>query len=353
MTICYFGSFDPNFSRNHILIDGLKRNQIKVIYCRGKGLALFRYLSLFRKFNQIKNSCDAIVVGVLGHFDLPIAWLCGLLWHKKIIFDAFISIYDTYVFDRVICSPMSLHAKWFWWIDKISCSLADVVLLDTHAHINYFVKTFHLPRRKFYHLPIGGDDTIFTPKLKTNHNRSKTIIEFHGMFTRLQGAEYFIQAAKKLESKSNLEFWLIGNSRHYRYPINLYHQLKPQNLKYFPRLSIKNLARKVSAADITIGQLGATSKAKRVFSFKIMHGLACGNAIIAPRVPPITKILKDRKNCLLISPGSVNELCRAIMTLSGNISLRTQIASEGQKIYQQQFSNYQLGKQFKQIILKQ
>ena len=164
MVICWFGYPNQTYSRNQILIDGLKKNGAEVLYCTDKsGLFLTRYWRLFNKFLPLRHQVDIIFVQFPGHLNMPIAWVLGKLFGKPVIFDVFISLYDTYVFDRQTARQGSVRARFYWWVDKLACTLADHVTLDTYAHIRYFVKTFHLPHRKFSRLPVGGDETLFRP----------------------------------------------------------------------------------------------------------------------------------------------------------------------------------------------
>jgi len=351
-TICFFGYPNQTYSRSKILIDGLKKNQAKVVLCTDKsGFAVKRYYQLFKKFLSIHQKVDVIFVQFPGNLNMPIAWAIGKIFNKPVIFDAFISMYDTYIFDRQIATPDSFKAKFYWWVDKISCTLAGKVTLDTNAHIRYFVKTFHLPRSKFYRLPVGGDDTVFKPKTENRKPKTdKLIVEFHGMFTRLHGAEVFVKAAKQLENKKNLEFWLIGDSHNYRLPINLYKKLKPKTMKYFPRLTVKNLAQKVRSADISVGHLGPTQKARMVVTNKMFHALASKVALIAGRNQASRELFKDKHNCLFTTMYNVNDLAKKITYLANRPKLRRSLAENGFNLHQQKLTNQLLGKRLLEII---
>ena len=142
MTICYFGNFNPDYARNKVIIKGLEENGVKVVY-------------------SLRVPHDLVIVGYSdSRWVVPLA---RLLSRKKIVWDAFYSLYDSWVFDRKLVSPRSLKAKYYWWADWLSCTLADRILLDTNAHIDYFVKTFRIPRHKFVRVLVGTDDQIFHP----------------------------------------------------------------------------------------------------------------------------------------------------------------------------------------------
>ena len=360
MVVCFFGYPNDSYSRSKILIDGLKKNGIKVVSCTDKtGFALLRYWKLTHKFLRVHKKCDLIFVQFPGQLNMPIAWILGKLFSKQVILDAFVSLYNTYVFDRRSVKQASFAAKFYWWVDKLSCTLAHKVTLDTNAHIDYFVKTFRLRRKKFFRLPVGGDDTVFRPKSKVtsprkasqrDKQRSKVIIEFHGMFTRLHGAEYFVRVAKKLEHHKNFEFWLIGDSWNYRLPIDLYYKLKPKTTKYWPRLSVKKLAKKTAASDILVGHLGSTQKARMVVTNKMYQALASRVALIAPDCKATREFLQDRQNCLMVKMHHQEDLAKKIIQLAQNHQLRRKLAQNGYKLYRQRFTNKHIGERLKRII---
>ena len=142
MTICYFGDFDPEYSRNRVIMSGLEQNGVRIV-------------------RSLHEPHDFVIVGYSdSRWTVPLAWL---LFRKPIIWDAFYSLYDSWVFDRKLVSSHSFKAKYYWFLDWLSCKLADKILLDTNAHIDYFVKTFKIPRHKFIRILVGSDDRIFKP----------------------------------------------------------------------------------------------------------------------------------------------------------------------------------------------
>ncbi len=349
MIVCFFGYPNETYSRSAILIDGLKKNGVSIVSCTDKtGSAFTRYIKLWHKFWPLRHKVDAIFVQFPGHLNVPIAWLIGKIFRKPVIFDAFISLYDTYVFDREIAQPNSLAARFYWWVDKIACSLADKVTLDTYAHIRYFVKTFSVSRKKFYRVPVGGDDTLFKPR---KHSASRKItIEFHGMFTKIHGAEIFIKVAKSLERNKKLQFWLIGDNPNYRLPVDLYHQLQPKNMQYWPALQVQQLAKKIAQADISVGHLGPTQKSKMVLTNKMYHAISSKVALIAGESQASRELLVNKQTAYFVKLYNETSLRKAILNLANNSKLRHHLASSGYQLHEANFTNKVLGKGLLEIM---
>ena len=343
MNACFFGSYTPDYPRNKILIDGLEKNGVSVFQCNCLAESAFvRYPQLFKKFWSIRNQINVIYVGFFGHLDMPLAWLLGRLTGKKVIFDMFYSMYDTYVFDRRSTKPGSFRAFTYYWIDKIAGTLADCIIIDTNTHGKYFQKLLGLNPQKFQRVFVGGDDTVFTPRKKKSSK--KIIIEFHGMFTRLHGAEYYVKAAKLLENEKNLKFLLIGSTRNYPLPLELYRKLRPKNMVYVPELPVNKLAKILSRCDISVGHIGVTIKAKSVITNKIFHGLASRVAVIAGDCSASSELLVNGKTAIFTKMGSVSDLVKNIKLLVFNNSLRKEIAENGFQLSQLQLTNEKLGK---------
>lgn len=160
MKICYFGDYDPEYSRNRILIKGLRKNGVEVILCNetSKRFVLFK---LIKKFLTLSGRFDLIIVGYSD--SRAMVPLAKILTRKPIIWDAFYSIYDTIVNDRELTPLTSLKAKYYWFADWINCKMSDIILLDTNQHINYFSSQFKVKKSKFIRVWIGAEDSVFHP----------------------------------------------------------------------------------------------------------------------------------------------------------------------------------------------
>ncbi|HEC92499.1 MAG TPA: glycosyl transferase family 1, partial [Candidatus Atribacteria bacterium] len=138
MKIIFISGREPQYVRNAVILRGLKMNGVEVTECTSSTSSYFlRYPNVLSKF-VLKNKKDIDLI-FIGYFGQPLVPIIKKLTNKPIIFDAFLSAYDTMCFDRKKFKHTSLGGKFFYWLDKHSCELADKVLLDTYTHIDYFV----------------------------------------------------------------------------------------------------------------------------------------------------------------------------------------------------------------------
>ena len=345
MTVCYFGIYDPNNSRSRDLMNGLEENGVEVIECRVDPTQPFKYWKLFKKHRQIGNY-NAMIVGFPGH---PVMLLAKLICRKPIVFDAFVSLYDSNIFDRKSASHYSLEALKCWLLDWLSCKLADTVLLDAEEHIKYFTKTFGIAKEKFRRIMIGADETIFYPR-NVQKNTDKFLLAFQGTYIPLQGVEYMIRAAKIL-GDNDVRLDIIGKIKTYGPAIELSKELDAKNVNFIDFMPQKELVKRMAQADVCLGFFGDTPKAKRCGAFKVTEALAMRKALLTADTPAMREFLEDRESCLFCRGADAQDLAQKILELKNNPALRQKIAENGYKIFQERLTPKALGRELKEILL--
>ncbi len=350
MAICFFGSYDRGYARNKILLDGLAELSIPVVHCHSsKGFFVPRYIELIQKFLKVRTKSSVIFVAYRGHLDVLCGFILAKIFGKKLVFDIFYSLHDTYLHDRKSIAVHSFSERMYFLLDTVNCMLSDHVIVLSHATGKFLCNTFTISRKKISVVYGGGNEKVFVPHQKSP-NRKKVIVEFHGWFTRMQYPEIFIEAAKLLEKNANIEFWLIGSTVNYLKPLQMLQQEKPKNLVYMKPLSEAKLAKKIALADITVGHLGVTQKAHVTLSHKMYHGLAVGSVLIAGDYEATKEVLIDKKTCILVAPGDSGDLARKIMLLVKNTALREKIAKNGYALHASKFTNRQIALSLVKVI---
>jgi len=345
MTVLYFGPYNPNYSRNRVLMKGLRENGVNVIECNDRSRSFFKYIKLFFKYLRMKPKHDVMIVGFPGQEAMLLA---RFLTKKPIIFDTFTSHFGGYILDRGKYSPKSLRAKWYRWIDKKSVELSSISLLDTDAHIDFFVSEFNLSREKFKRIFVGTDSSIFYPR-SVKKNTDKFLVHFHGNYIPLQGVKYIIQAAKLLENK-NITFNLIGKGQTFGNDKKLADELNVKNINFISRVSYKKLSDYVNMADISLGIFGDTLKTRLVIPNKVFEAIACKKATITSDTKAARELFKDEDNILFCKKADVRDLADKILKLKHDDHLRNKIAGRGYETFQNECHEKILGEQLIKII---
>lgn len=337
MKICYFGNYDQNYSRNKILIRGLRKNGAEVVECNTRISGFGKYFDLIRKYYRLRGRYDIMIVGFPGFQSMILA---KFLTRKPIVFDAFLSIYDSEVFDRKSVKKISVRALYYWLLDFLSCFLANRVLLDTNEHIAYFHKTFHFKRRKFHRVFVGADDQIFYPRPNRQEKKNFTIA-FHGMFIPLQGIEYIVEAAEILRNEK-ISFDLIGCGQEFNKIKNKISDVVLKNINLIGRIPIEKIPDYIKNADVCLGIFGNTPKTNRVIPNKLYECIAMKKPVITADTRAVREIFSEN-HLMLCRAADGNDLAEKILILAANEELRRKLASKSHNLFKETFTPEKLG----------
>ena len=346
MRVLYFGIYDPTYARNWVIINGLKKSGVEIIELREKP-ARFCILKLALKYFFLKENFDLAIVGFPGQ---EVMFLAKALIRKPIIFDAFTSHYGGYILDRKKWPENGWRASYFKFLDRWSCKLADVVLLDTQAHINFFINPFKLPASKFRRIWIGANDDNFKPTNTEHPVGAKFNVIFFGTYVPLQGTEYIIRAAKLLEGEMDIAFYFFGKGQDKTKCIEMSKDLRLKNVTFIDMMKPEDLRLKIAESDIVLGLFGNTPKTPLVIPNKVYEAVAMAKPIITADTPGIRELFGN-EDLFLIPAANPRALAEAIINLKNNPELRTRIAENGHNKFIKFASTKILGAELKEIIL--
>ncbi len=351
MKICYFGMYAARYSRNRVIIKGLRQNSVEVIECNDRSHLFFggRYFKLLKKFFSLSgHHADIIFVGFPGQTDVPLAWFLGKLFHKKVVFDAFFSLYVSQVFDRKHVTEKSLMAKVYFFVDWLSCVLSDKIILDTNTHIDYFVQTFRIPKKKFARVFVGTDSDIFIPQKLAGH--TGFVAGWHGSFLPLQGVPVILKAAKLLKNKK-ITFRLLGNGLKLAECLQMARDYKLDNVEFFKEVPYEKLPDFIANTDVYLGGHFADSlKSKLVIPNKVYESMAMQKPVIVGDCEAARELFTDKVDCLLIKQGNPKELAKAILNLKKDQVLRDKISLGGYNLVAKRLSPIQVTKSLVSLL---
>jgi len=348
MRILFISGRAADYTRNAVILKGLRENGVKIIECSDSSNSyVFRYAKALKKFIlKRKENFDLIFVGFFGQ---PLVPIIRKLTNKPIIFDAFLSAYDTMCFDRDKFKPTAPIGKFFYWLDKHSCELADRVLLDTDTHIDYFVNTFNMESRRFQRAFVGADESVFY-SIDIRREDSTFRVFYYGTYRPLQGMEYIVKAAKKLEPCNDIEFEIVGNGPEHKKITKLTQKINVKNVKFVNWIPYERLPLEIAKVDVCLGgHFSNIGKAKRVIAGKTFQFIAMKKPVILGDNPANKELFEDRKNALLVEMANSDAIANAILELRNNEDLRKRIAEEGHKTFKERCTPRLIGREIKNI----
>jgi len=378
MKVCYFGTYDKFNWKNEILIAGLKRNGVDVVECHVSlwedtdskiqavktklgllglgGRVASRYLQLIFKHRKI-GKYDVMILGYTGQYDVFLGKVLTLLSGKPLVLDAYQSIHDTIVFDRTLANESSIVARLAYLLDKYSCVLADLVLLDTQTHINHFCAKFGLSPDKFHRVFVGADDRYFKPMVSQRNDSYFKVVYFGG-YVPLHGTKYIMQCAAELAKEPDIRFVMIGNGQMYQETRDLAEHLGLSNVSFIETgmpgrwLPPEDLARLVANSDVCLGVFGLGQKCDWVIPSKVCVGLAMKKAVLTGDTPAVREVFSDRENVILCERGNGEAIADAILLLKRNESLRNKIARNGYQLFRNKFSLKAIGREMNDALVQ-
>lgn len=331
--ILFIAGAKPSYPRNAGALKML-REKFEVSEITSAASTYFlRFPQVALKFIFSRKNVDAIYVGFMGH---PLVVLARLFSRKPIVFDVFISLYDSICLERRTVAQGSLLGKMIFLCDKIACQLSDVVIVDTATHAEWFAKTFNLPPEKIKVFYICADETLFKPQTIERDAKyaDKFVVEFHGGFIPLQGVEFIIRAAEKLKDRSEIFFRFLGRGRDLPAAKKLAQKLAVVNIEFIDDfVPLEKVPTFINESDIALGIFGLPEKTARVIPNKAYEALACHKPLITADTVAAREIFRDRDNVLFCKAGDPADLAAKILELRNDPALRVALAERGSETF--------------------
>ena len=355
MKVCHFGISNPQYSRNRVILKGLRQNGVEVVECNAHSGHFYRpslsKLTYVKRYIQLverhaKMHYDVLITSYSGQLVMPLA---KFITSKPVVLDAFLGMHEMFV-DHLPEASDSYRAKAWYYLDKYSFRSADLILADTEEHINYFHEQIGTDRNRFRRVFVGSDDAVFFPRSVDRADENFLVI-FWGTFVPLQGVQFIIRAAKSLQNQKDVVFKIIGSGRTFDLVKNLSERLRLKNVSFFTRwIPYQELPNHITKADLCLGIFGDTPKAKRVIPNKAFETLAMGKPLITGDSPAAREALTNMKDCVLCKMANPKAITESIMLLKEDEGLRKKIARNGYNLFKEKFTPKVTGKELKKYL---
>lgn len=370
LKVCYFGTYREEYSRNRILIEGLKRvgaqveeihsslwlgieDRVRVASGGWKSPKFWArvikaYRNLLRKYSAV-GDYDVMVVGYPGQFDIFLARILTWLRQKPLCWDILMSIYLVSL-ERQLDQKSSLTIKAIRCLEKLACHLPERMILESEEYVDWICQTHRVKPDRFRLVPLGtfslsSDVSEDRPIL----GKEKFVILYWGNFLRSHGVNLIVEAAGYFRDDESIEFRFIGDG-----PEREKVMFAAQGLKnvYFPGyLSDEALLIEQEQADICLGVFGHTPQAMMTIQNRLYECLAQGKVLLTGYSPLVARTFKHGRD-LFLCDRSVKGIVEAISILKENSELRKELAKNGQLTFRENFSVEKIGQRFLELLLE-
>jgi len=340
MKICYFGIYDPEFGRNKVYISGLKQHGIEVVECRDSSRGPLKYWRLWCKHAAIEKAggYDALIVGYPGHVVVPFA---KHLSNKPVTFDALCTLREGEIVSRGKYKHNPFMRFWIDRIDRQAVRSADLILVETNAQRDHFIKMFSLSPDKVFRVFTGCDVEIYHPQ-EGIAKRAKFTAVFRGRFLPEAGIEHIVRAAKLLES-SDINIRIIGGGHQAPAITALTQELKPKNIEWIrEHLPPDVLRRKLLECHVSLGQFASHERLERTIPHKAFEVLAMGIPYITGRSAGVSELLIDGKDCLMANLADPEDIAAKILMLKNDPELMKDLAVSGRRLFDEKLTSRKL-----------
>ena len=319
------GAYDAEYPRVRHLIKGLHEIEYQIwqwnIRCQ-LALQILRFIHRLPRIIGDAIKSDFILVPYPGWRMVFFAKIVSILSGKPLVFDAHISNYNTRVEDRKTVAPSSYRAIYEWLLDKVTCTLSDIVLIDTYAHGSYFNRRFNLSSNKIVRVFVGVDPRIHRKIDESDIQFERPLIYFYGTFIPLQGVLYILDALAIVKERGyRFNFILIGSGQE---ETVCEKRIESHNLrKYitrFPYIPYSELLSLMKKSDICLGIFGESMKAQIVIPNKVYDYAAMNKVFITGDSRAMRELFEEGKDYVGCKFADAEDIAEKLMSIIDNLA---------------------------------
>lgn len=363
LRVCYFGTYRANYSRNQMMIAGLRLNGVEVIECHetlwygiedrvqttsGGWLrpafwwrVLRTYGCLLRKYRQVQDY-DILMVGYPGQFDVFLARLLAWMRGKPLVWDIFMSIY-LIALERGLQARSSFTVNLLRLFEWAALRLPNLLILDTAEYVTWFHATHGISPQRFRLVPTGADDRVFHPLADQPLEDGKFRVIYYGTFIPNHGVTYIIEAARLLAAEPAICFELIGRGPEQEKALCLAQQYALSNVTFVEWLEVEALVKRVAQAHLCLGAFGTTPQSLMTVQNKIYQAMAMAKPLLSGDAPAVRQAFQHGEEIYLCERENSAALAEAIRTLWQDPGLRERLAQNGYRRFKREYDLQKIG----------
>jgi len=312
--VIFFSIYKPKYTRTETIEILFK--ELWITYIKNHKFKKNYFIRVFYNIAWLIRNIkkwDIIYVHFRWHEILPIVKVISFLFKKPVIFDMFISMWDTVCFDRKLFKPYSLIGKFIRRYDKFLIKISDFVLVDTFTHLNYFINDLWLAKDKWGFLYVWANENIFHP-IKVKKSEKFWVFRYWSVLP-LQGIDIILKTAKLLEKNKDIEFFLVWPIKKTYW--DLINKLQLTNVIFIDWVSYKDLPKEICKSHLCLWwHFSNIDKAKRVIAGKTFQFLDCGiPTIVWDNEANRELFKKDEKLVKFVKMGNENDLYNLLSKL--------------------------------------
>ena len=373
LRVCYFGTYRSKYSRNQIMLAGLRAQGVTVYEChellwhgiedrvhqleggwfkpRFWGRVLKSYWRLWQKHRRLP-AYDVMVLGYPGVFDAYPARLLSWWRRRPLVLDHYMSLY-LIAEERGLVTYDSVKGRLLRWLEGLGLRLPDQLISDTPQYVEYHSRTYGLAPEDFALVPAGADDRFFYPRPEVTPPADEFRVIYYGTFIPNHGVPTMIRAAALLREYPLIQFHFYGEGPEAPVAHRLTRELALENVHFHGWTEKAALPEKIASSHLCLGVFGVTKQSLMTVQNKIWEAAAMRKPLISGDAPAVRGVFHDGKELYLVDRESPRALADAILAVAEEPTLGQQLADAAYKRFCDGHTPSALGERTKDILKEQ
>ena len=370
LTVCYFGTYRADYSRNRIMIEGLRSAGVRVVECHAplwRGIEdrvqtasggwarpgfvariLRAYWDLLRRHRTV-GDYDVMVLGYPGQADALLARGLSRLRRKPLAMDVFMSIY-LIAKERGLVDRHPVTGRLLRFVERHALALPDLLIQDTEEYVAWLRQTYGVAAERFALVPTGADTRVFKPIAPDGQPRDDFRVLYYGTFIPNHGVDWIVEAARLLGHESRLRFELLGDGPEKSRAVEFVRRHQLSNVTFEAWVDKGELPKRIARADVCLGAFGTTPQSMMTIQNKIYECMAMRRPVLSGESPTMRRTFVHGEQVYLCKRADGQALADAIMDLRRQPELRDRIAAGGHAYVQQHATVERIGELFKRHL---
>lgn len=349
MRVCYFGTYRANYTRNQILLAGLRAQaDVDVIECHAtlwRGIedrvqqasggwrrprfwwrVLKTYAQLLRAHWRTPPY-DVMLIGYPGHFDAYLGRLLTWWRRRPLALDILMSLHLV-AQERGLTEKSPFTGRLIFWLEKGGLKLPDLLISENFAYEGYYCRQYNLAPHKFRRVPHGADERVYHPRPLTPPDDCFRVT-YHGTFLPSHGLDAVVDAAVRLRDEPDIHFHFYGDGPEKPRIVARAAREGLSNVTFHGFVSREELLDGLAQAHVVLGVFGTTRQSNYTVQNKVYEGLALARPVISGDSAVVRERLTDREHLYLIPRDDGRALAKAICALRADPQGRERMAQAG------------------------
>lgn len=208
--------------------------------------------------------------------------------------------------------------------------------------------TLRFPNTQTYHLPNGVDTGFFQPGKNQPHSQNFHVV-YAGLHGLAQGLEQVLLAALQLSTDLTIKFILVGDGARKQSLLSLAKELHLKNTDFVEPVSKEKVPGILQAADALLVPLKI--QLTGAVPSKLYEAMAVGKPVILIAGGEAARIVEESECGLVVSPGDIASLAKAILFLKSNPQVARQMGENGRRIAVQNHDRGKITEHFADFLL--